>query len=212
MKYDYIIWDYNGTIIDDAWVAVAAENIVLRDHGLSEIDMEFYLRECEMPIENFYNKIYDFSKCDFEEVADAFLRNYDRISVQAKPFPEVVSAIESFSRLGLQQSVISGFETGRLVKSLKEFRLDGYFGFMSGSDDVNCGPKSERAKRVVEKNGYDPKRTLFIGDMYHDYETSRYVGADCILIAKGHQGADVLRSYKTVRVIDSADELMDLIK
>lgn len=211
MKYDCIIWDYNGTIINDAWVAVDAENIVLRSHGLPEIDMDFYLRECEMPIENFYNKIYDFSVCDFKEVADSFIRNYDVISERAEPFPEVISAIKRYSELGLRQGVISGFETGRLVSKLRKFGLDGYFEFMSGSDNVDCGSKSERAKRVVEESGFDKSRTLFVGDMYHDYETALCAGTDCVLIAKGHQGADVLRSYNTVKVLDSAKELDDIM-
>lgn len=45
MKYTSIVWDYNGTIVDDAWVAVEAENVVLRAHGLPEMTMEFYLRD-----------------------------------------------------------------------------------------------------------------------------------------------------------------------
>lgn len=207
MKHRYLIWDYNGTIIDDAWVAVEAENTVLREHGLPEIDMEFYLRECEMPIENFYNKIYDFTKCDFGQVAASFMKNYDAIAPRAKPFPEVVEAIKKYHAMGFRQGVISGFETGRLEKSLREFALDGYFDFMSGSDDTSCGSKSERAAAVVERCGYDPKQTLFIGDMYHDFETAQHVGADCVLIAKGHQGAQVLSSYGTVDVLKSAREL-----
>lgn len=212
MKYDFLIWDYNGTIVDDAWVAVEAENVVLRSHGLKPIDMKFYLRECEMPIKNFYDKIYDFSKLDFDEVAKSFLHNYDEIAVNAKPFPEVCRAVERFQKLGLRQGVISGFETGRLRTSLEKFGLDGYFEFMSGSDDINCGSKSERAALVIKKYGYDPERTLFIGDMYHDYETARHVGADCVLIAKGHQGAEVLRRSGDVTVLDSADELDAIIE
>ena len=212
MKYNSIVWDYNGTIIDDAWVAVEAENVVLREHGNPEIDMEFYLRECEMPIRLFYDKIYDFSKCDFREVADSFLENYDRIAPNAKPFPEVCEVIRRFSSLGIRQGVISGFETGRLVSSLKKFGFDGYFEFMSGADDVNCGSKSERAAAVVSKFGYEPVSTLFVGDMYHDYETASFVGADCVLIAKGHQGASVLRSYDGVTVLDSALQLPLLVE
>ena len=211
MKYEYLIWDYNGTIIDDAWVAVAAENVVLRENGLPEIDMEFYLRECEMPIENFYRKIYDFSKFDFAAIAHSFVKNYDLIAADAKPFPEVCSAIKRYSRLGIRQGVISGFETGRLEQSLKSFGLDGYFDFMSGSDDTSCGSKSERAVQVVKKHGYKPESTLFIGDMYHDHETARLVGADCVLIAKGHQGEQALKKHGGVTVLSGADELDDII-
>lgn len=165
-----------------------------------------------MPIENFYKKIYDFSVCDFAEVAADFLKNYDRIAAQAKPFPEVVSAIRRLDAAGIRQGVISGFETGRLVKSLRDFSLDGCFEFMSGADDTSCSSKSERAAAVVGQYGFDPSSTLFIGDMYHDAETARCVGADCVLIAKGHQSAEVLRRYPDVTVIDSAEELESFLR
>lgn len=210
MRYKNIVWDYNGTIIDDARLAVDAENLVLQSYGLPEITLEYYLKECEMPILNFYNKIFKMEDYDFSEIAERFVSNYDKLFDTADIFPEVREMIEALSVSGYNQGVISGFEGSRLKSSLRKFGLDGYFRFMSGSDDIDCGDKSERAVMVVGKYGFDPKETLFIGDMYHDYETARKVGADCVLIAKGHQGAEVLRSYG-ITVLDSADELKEIL-
>ncbi len=210
MKYKNIIWDYNGTIINDAQLAVDAENIVLQSYGLPTIDLEYYLKECEMPLINFYKKIFNMEKYDFSEIARRFIASYDDLFETANVFPEVRSMIETLSKINCRQGVISGFETSRLVSSLKKFDLAQYFSFISGSDDIDAGDKSERAVKVVEKYGFAPEETLFIGDMYHDWETARRVGADCVLIAKGHQGGDVLRAYG-VRVLDSADELKEIL-
>ena len=206
MKYRNIIWDYNGTIINDAELAVKAENLVLKSYGKLPITLEYYLKECEMPLVIFYNKIFDMENYDYSEIARRFITYYDELFETADIFPEVRKMIEYLSDKGCSQGVISGFETTRLVNSLKKFGLEKYFKFMSGSDDYNAGDKSERAVKVVEKYGFDPKETLFIGDMYHDYETAKRVGANCVLIAKGHQGAEVLRSYG-ITVLDSAEEL-----
>ena len=65
--------------------------------------------------------------------------------------------------------------------------------------------------KVVEKYGFDPKETLFIGDMYHDFETAEKVGADCVLIARGHQGAQPLTNHENVIVLDNAQPLIDMI-
>ncbi|MBQ2152284.1 MAG: hypothetical protein II440_02455, partial [Clostridia bacterium] len=89
MKYKNIIWDYNGTIIDDAQLAVDAENILLRQYGKPQIDMDFYLKECEMPIINFYKKIYDdLESMDFSKLAKEFVNNYDMLFDNAEVFPE----------------------------------------------------------------------------------------------------------------------------
>ena len=210
MKYRNIIWDYNGTIINDAELAVKAENMVLKSYGKPEITLEYYLKECEMPLINFYNKIFDMENYDYSEIAQRFITHYDELFETADIFPEVREMIEYLSAKGYSQGVISGFETTRLVNSLKKFGLEKYFKFMSGSDDFSAGDKSERAVRIVEKYGFDPKETLFIGDMYHDYETAEKVGSDCILIAKGHQGAEVLRSYG-INVLDNAKELKTVL-
>lgn len=210
MKYKNIVWDYNGTIVDDAKLAVDAENIVLQSYNKPPITLEYYLKECKMPILNFYKKIFDFEYYDFKEIADRFFFQYDRLSETANVFPEVRRMIAKFSEKGCRQGVVSGFETARLTLSLKKFGLEKYFCFLSGSDDIECGDKSSRAVEVLKQYDFSPKETLFIGDMYHDYETARKVGADCVLIAKGHQGGDVLRACN-VTVIDSAEELENML-
>ena len=208
MKYKNIIWDYNGTIIDDAQLAVDAENILLRQYGKPQIDMDFYLKECEMPIINFYKKIYDdLESMDFSKLAKEFVNNYDMLFDNAEVFPEVEEMIEKLHKQGYRQAVISGFETNRLKSSLDKFGLSRYFEFMSGADDIACGDKSERAVQALKAYGFDPHNTLFIGDMYHDYEAAFKSGADCVLIAKGHQGKQVLESYGVVPVLESASQL-----
>lgn len=210
MKYKNIIWDYNGTIIDDAALAVEAENMVLASYGKKPITLDYYLEECEMPILNFYNKIFDMKKYDFSEIAERFITEYEKLSHKLRIFPEVERMLGYLHDKGYTQAVISGFETSRLRGTLNHYGVDKYFRFMSGSDDIDCGDKSERACRMLEQYKLDPKQTLFIGDMYHDYETASRAGADCLLIAKGHQGANVLKSYG-VRVIESADKLKELL-
>ncbi|MBQ2153348.1 MAG: HAD family hydrolase, partial [Clostridia bacterium] len=115
--------------------------------------------------------------------------------------------IEKLHKQGYRQAVISGFETNRLKSSLDKFGLSRYFEFMSGADDIACGDKSERAVQALKAYGFDPHNTLFIGDMYHDYEAASKSGADCVLIAKGHQGKQVLESYGVVPVLESASQL-----
>lgn len=210
MKYKNIIWDYNGTIIDDAKLAVDAENMVLASYGKAPITLDFYLDECEMPILNFYNKIFDMEKYDFSEISERFINSYEFLAPQMTVFPEVRDMIAYLKDRGYSQAVISGFESERLKKSLHMFGIDSYFSFISGSDSIDCGDKSERALRMIKKYSLDPAETLFIGDMYHDYETAKYVGADCVLIAKGHQGARVLTSYG-ITVFDNALQLKNIL-
>lgn len=210
-RYKNIVWDYNGTIIDDAGLAVDAENMVLASYGKPPITLEYYLAECEMPILNFYHKIFDMDSYDFAEIAERFISFYGELSGSLRVFPEVMDIIPYLDGKGYVQAVISGFEKSRLTSSLSSFGLDGYFKFMSGSDSIDCASKSDRALHMIAKYNFNPEETLFIGDMYHDYEVAKNAGADCLLIAKGHQGAEVLKSYGEVAVLDSAEQLKSIL-
>lgn len=42
MKYDYIIWDFNGTLLNDVGICVDCLNTLLKSHGMSEKTEEEY--------------------------------------------------------------------------------------------------------------------------------------------------------------------------
>ena len=75
-------------------------------------------------------------------------------------------------------------------------------------DEIAAG-KIELAKTYLQ--GKDPGKCLFLGDTCHDFEVARAVGADCILIAFGHQSRKQLESCGCP-VIDSLLELPSLLK
>ena len=42
MKYTHLFWDFNGTVLDDAYTSVLAVNEMLRARGLPETNLEIY--------------------------------------------------------------------------------------------------------------------------------------------------------------------------
>lgn len=68
MKYKNIIWDWNGTILNDTPVAVEATNILLQRFGYPTITLEYYRENVETPIVNFYSKIFDLNKHNVEMI------------------------------------------------------------------------------------------------------------------------------------------------
>ena len=64
--------------------------------------------------------------------------------------------------------------------------MPGRFESVLGSEN-NLG-KSKVAVAVdwLKTHGADPKRTLFVGDTTHDFETAAAIGCDCALVARGH--------------------------
>ena len=55
----YIVWDWNGTIIDDVGIALDAVNDMLREKKRPEITLEQYRQAMDTPILRFYERFFD---------------------------------------------------------------------------------------------------------------------------------------------------------
>ena len=67
MKYKHIIWDWNGTLIDDAWLCVEILNNILEKRGLNAITIDDYREHFTFPVRDYYVKLgFDFSVEPFE--------------------------------------------------------------------------------------------------------------------------------------------------
>ena len=92
MKPELIIWDWNGTILDDALVCKTIANIMLAERGIPTLpDMDAYRAVFGFPIKAYYEKMgYRFGPGDepYESVADEFIIHYDRLYGTAVLRPE----------------------------------------------------------------------------------------------------------------------------
>ena len=76
-KRRHIIWDWNGTLINDIWLVVEIMNKMLKKRSLSEIDLKKYREIFDFPVIDYYAKLgFDFSKESFEELTVEFIGEY----------------------------------------------------------------------------------------------------------------------------------------
>jgi len=211
VRYTHVIWDFNGTIMDDVDIAVAAVNDMLEKRGMVPTNRTDYLRMIESPIIEYYKKIFDLSKVSFDDIQVEFLESYNRRLPEAGLLPGVSAALEHFHRSGIRQSILSSFEQGRLRKMVADLGIDGYFDSISGADNTRAEGKVERGLQWLRESGAEPSRVLVLGDLDHDYELASRLGADCILIAAGHQHSHALEKCGCP-VLPSAAQLIDFLK
>ena len=72
MLYEYIFWDWNGTLLDDAHVAFDAVNAMLGARKLNIITFEQYCDYIDVPIIKFYERVLDMSKESMDGIAAEF--------------------------------------------------------------------------------------------------------------------------------------------
>ena len=207
MKYTDILWDFNGTILDDVDICINSVNLLLSRRGLPMLDsLDEYHRVFGFPVIDYYRRLgFDFEKEDYSSViAPEWMAEYLRQAPDVGVCPGVREALEKFRSLGLRQTVISASETEMLTRQIRELGILEYFDGIYGLDNINAGSKTDRAREW--RREHPDAVALFLGDTEHDADTARAIGADCILIASGHQSAELLKK-SGCPVIGSVKEL-----
>lgn len=204
--YSHIIWDFNGTLVDDVQLGIDCVNRLLEKRGLAAIkSREEYHAVFRYPIIDYYTRLgFDFSKESFDALAREWYALYCAGAPTAPLQPGVRGALERVRAAGKKQFIISASERGLMLRQLKALGIMEYFDGIVGSDNIYGESKIAAAQRWAQTE--KPKRALFIGDLSHDLQTARAIGADCLLLACGHQSRSELEKLG-VPVEDSAEEL-----
>ncbi len=209
IDYQHIIWDWNGTLINDAWLVVEIINKMLARRKLQEVNQERHRDIFDFPVMKYYSSIgFDFSKESFERLTDEFISEYyDRFN-ECQLFDEAEGVLRQIRERGILQSVLSASQEDLLKAKIKHYGIDKYFYNIIGLKNHYAESKIERGKSWVTKLNLEPRDVLLIGDTIHDYDVSKSIGCDCLLVANGHhsyerlasQGVEVIKSLKEMRL------------
>ena len=195
MKYDHVIWDFNGTVLSDMQAGIDATNEMLRARGLPVLaDMESYRRVFMFPVEQYYRNLgFDFEKEDYKTVlAPLWVSLYNIYSRKSPIFDGVRELTAALRARGVRQSILSASEKGMMEAQLREREVHSCFDEIWGNDSIHAYGKNALAAKWRE--AHPLARVVLLGDTTHDFEVAQEMGADCILIAAGHHGADRLLS------------------
>lgn len=203
----YIIFDFNGTILDDTAVCLKAENECIKKYlDRGPLTLDEYLHIFTFPVRKYYEKVgFDFSKVSYEEVGAYWFSLYRKYANEYKVFDGVIKALEKSHSKGYQNILLSASSLKELNIQLDELKIKEYFDCVLGIDNIYAESKINIALDWIRDK--DPNECMYIGDTLHDLETAKAMGIDnCVLVAKGHQAKDVLlKEYD--RVVDDISEV-----
>src|SRR5665647_855016 len=79
MKFDSIIWDWNGTLLDDVDIVIESINKLLQDRNMVLLNIKRYLDVFTFPVQDYYERIgFDLNNEPFEIPAFQFITNYNK--------------------------------------------------------------------------------------------------------------------------------------
>ena len=193
-KYTHIIWDWNGTLLDDVYLCMQTINTMLKKRDLPTLDsVEDYHKVFGFPVRDYYLRVgFDFDQEPFKDLAVEYIELYHGKTADALLFPDAEKILAGFQKDGIHQIILSASESRNLMLQMKPFGIEKYFDEILGISNIYAASKIDIGNDYIKRA--NPDKTVLIGDTVHDKEVADALGVDCILIANGHQSKEVLRS------------------
>jgi phosphoglycolate phosphatase len=206
MNYKHIIWDYNGTLLNDVSLCVEVINGMLSQRNLETVSVQKYRELFDFPVKDYYEKAgFDFEKESFENVGTEFIVEYDKHQNKTELHSGTLELLEEIKAAGISQSILSARKEEQLIKELKQLNVFDFFEEVVGLNDHYAGGKIERGIYLMTKLNLANHELLLIGDTKHDAEVAKTIGIDCVLISHGHHTSEKLQScgFEIFENIDS---------
>ncbi len=187
-KYSTVIWDWNGTLLNDAWLCVEIVNSFLSSHGRQKLDLDSYKDVFGFPISTYYQKIgIDFERESFENLTSRFISSYQAQVTSCGLHEKVLDTLQLFSSNNKKQYILTAAHKESVLPLLLNYSIREFFVEIEGLDNHRAESKLERGRHLIRNNQIDVAKAVLIGDTVHDYDVAKALGVDCILIAAGHQ-------------------------
>ncbi|MBN1561401.1 HAD family hydrolase [candidate division KSB1 bacterium] len=208
MRYKKVIWDWNGTLIDDTWLCVEIINELLVKYEKSPITLEIYQKAFDFPVRDYYQRIgFDFNETPFEIIGSEFMDRYWQRWQECALHDGARELVEELKAQNISQLIVSAAQVRLLHACVNHFQIAPFFDELRGLDDHYATGKEGLVQDYVRSIAIAPSEIIFIGDTLHDCDVARSADAACILVARGHHpryrleycGAPVFDSLRCAR-------------
>jgi phosphoglycolate phosphatase-like HAD superfamily hydrolase len=190
----HLVWDWNGTLLDDLALVVEATNASLALFGGGPTSPDEHRREFRRPVSAYYalalGRAVD--EAEFVRLDRTF---HDAYSAGLPTCALAADAHPALAAWPGTQSLLSMWFHDKLVPTIDRYGLTGYFARVDGlRATVGGGPKTPHLEAHLAALGLPGAECVLIGDSVDDAEAAAAVGAACVLYSGGFTDPDRLHA------------------
>jgi len=197
MNFKAVIFDLDGTLLNTLEDLADATNMVLRNLGYREHDLQAYKYFVGNGIEPLVKRALPESQRNEENLrrcVELMKSEYARRwTNKSRPYPGIPELLEGFITSGYQLNILSNKAdeaTQRIVAELlSRWRFNTVLGATAATPKK---PDPTAALSIAEHCGISPRQTLFLGDTSIDMQTARACGMYGIGVLWGFRPAEEL--------------------
>ncbi|MFV5997998.1 HAD family hydrolase [Streptomyces sp. NPDC056231] len=208
----HLVWDWNGTLLDDNAAVVGATNAAFAEVGLEPLTLEQYREMYCIPIPRFYERLMGRlpTEAEWERMDGIFHRYYTEQRVACGLTEGAAELLAQWQLAGRSQSLLSMYVHEQLVPVVRGYGIERHFTRVDGRTGPSGGSKAQHMERhLAALDGISPERTVVIGDAVDDALAAAHVGAGAVLYTGGSHSRASLEAAG-VPVVDSLAEAVEL--
>lgn len=214
MRYDAVIFDLDGTLLNTLGDLRNAVNQSLRQQGFPERSTEEVRLFIGNGVANLMRRAVPEGSGE-EESAEAlrWFRVYYNayLDEETSPYPGIPELLEHLQKAGLAVCVNSN-KYDAAVKELCESHLAGLYRFAAGeSRQTPKKPDPTAALRLAKACGCATDRVIYVGDSAVDVQTAKNAGMDCAWVSWGFRTREEMAGSLPEHCFDTAEELGDFL-
>jgi phosphoglycolate phosphatase-like HAD superfamily hydrolase len=190
----HLVWDWNGTLLDDLSLVVSATNHAFAAVGGREVDTDEHRARFRRPVAEFYAEILG-RAVDDEEFGrlDKIFHDVYRVGLTSMTLAaDAKTALTSWPG---SQSLLSMWFHSELVPAVETYGLNGVFTRVDGlRTEIGGHLKAGHLATHLEELAVAGDQAVLIGDSLDDAAAADSVGAEVVLYAGGFTHPDRLRA------------------
>ena len=211
MKYKHVIWDWNGTLVDDTWLCVEIINKLLKKRNLKLVTIDDYKEKFMFPVREYYIELgFNFEDEPFEVSGLEFINEFKKRLFDASLYSDTEFVLDKLSDQGITHSILSAQNQNMLDRSVAYYNLNDKFIGINGLDNHYAHSKVNLGKSWIQKLNYNTEEVIMVGDTIHDFEVAKSIGVDCLLLSFGHNSKSRLEKLN-VPIVCSYKKIIDNI-
>ena len=214
MKYQAVLFDLDGTLLDTLEDLANAVNATLAAHGMPT----HTVRETRAVLGNGMANLIERSApagTDKEELA-ALLADFKayygaHCTERTRPYAGIPELLAALRKAGIKTAMISNkgdFAVQSLAKDYFDGLLDLAVGERAG---IPRKPAPDMVRSALAALHADPAAAIYVGDSEVDILTAKNAGLACISVTWGFRDAEDLRAHGAATPVNTVRELQDLL-
>lgn len=210
MKYDLVIFDLDGTVLDTLEDLANAVNHGLQAHDYPCHSVEKVRTMIGNGVANLIHRALPDGTGEAEHaavLADFKAHYRDHMNDCTRPYDGIPALLKALRNAGVKVGINSNKYDGAL-QNLCRLHFEGLFDYAVGESEVTPKkPDPTAAKRIMDAVGAAPEKTIYIGDSNVDLETARNAGVDGAWVSWGLRRREEMQGCEIPRAFDRPEEL-----